>query len=272
MRIPFVSPFANTLPTHFSQFHRIFNTMSNSPNSSTTESSTGCSRPPLAPINTNELENRRNGKKTSQATTTTPARETAAPYNAQQRSTRRTLRVDTGRNAQPTHWATPPNETTIRDTAINNLQSVYLRLQSERTKVLAERASYLCDAFGAFDIPPGQDLEDIDSFNLTHDRVYTSLQEHATRLDKHVASVQELIQQFEFAVKRGHLFDDFGYLRTNTYLHGPLFGLTSNQVAKERSYVSEFAPPSPTTVRRNLEPMSPSDMTEAQLARSRSQP
>ncbi|KAF9100748.1 hypothetical protein BGX30_009591, partial [Mortierella sp. GBA39] len=60
-------------------------------------------------------------------------------------------------------------------------------------------------------------------------------------------SVQELIQQFEFAVKRGHLFDNFGYLRTNNYAHGPLVGLMANQVMKERSFISEFAPPSPTT-------------------------
>ena len=160
----------------------------------------------------------------------------------------------------------PPNESEIRDTALNNLQSVYLRLQSEKTVVLAQQASYLCDAFGAFDTPFGQDLEDIDGFNLSHDREYTSLQERAIRLDRHIASVQTLIQQFEFAVKRGHLFDGLGYLRTNNYAHGPLVGLMTNQVVKERTFISEFAPPSPATVRRNLEPMSPSDMTEEQLA------
>ncbi|KAF9540078.1 hypothetical protein EC957_004675 [Mortierella hygrophila] len=122
----------------------------------------------------------------------------------------------------------PPNETEIWDAALNNLQSVYLRLQSERTVVLAKRASYLCDAFGAFDIPLGQDLDDFDSFNLMHDRVFTSLQEHFIRLNKHIASVQELIQQFEFAVKRSHLFDDFGYLRINNCAHGPLVGLMIN--------------------------------------------
>ncbi|KAF9120176.1 hypothetical protein BG015_006133, partial [Linnemannia schmuckeri] len=198
--------------------------MSKSSHSSPAESSAGPSRPPLAPINTGDIENRRNGRAPAQATiittptaASTPTRAAAAPYNPQQRSTRRTLRVDLGRTAQPMQWTMPPNEAEIRNTALNNLQSVYLRLQSERTIVLAKRASYLCDAFGAFDIPLGQDLEDIDSFNLMHDRVYTSLQEHAARLDKHIASVQELIQQFEFAVKRGHLFDDFGYLKTNNY-------------------------------------------------------
>ena len=176
------------------------------------------------------------------------------------------LRVDLERTAQPTQWAMPPSESEIRDTALNNLQSVYLRLQSERTVVLAKRASYLCDAFGAFDTPLGQDLEDIDSFNLMHDRVYTSLQEHAIRLDKHIASVQALIQQFEFAVNRGHPFEGFGYLRTNNYTHGPLVGLMTNQVARERSFILEHAPPSPATVGRNIEPLSPSEMTEQQIA------
>ncbi|KAG9062271.1 hypothetical protein KI688_006603 [Linnemannia hyalina] len=248
--------------------------MSKSSHSSPAESSTSPSRPPLAPINIGDIENRRNGRASTEATrTTTPpaaasptVRAAAAPYNAQQRLTRRTLRVDLERHAKPTQWTMPTDESEIRNTALNNLQSVYLRLQSERTAVLAQRASYLCDAFGAFDIPLGQDLEDIDNFNLMHDRVYTSLLEHALRLDKHIASVQELIQQFEFAVKRGHLFDDYGYLRTNNYTHGPLVGLMTNQVAREKSFISQFAPPSPRTVRRNLELMSPSDMTEEQLA------
>ncbi|KAF9536172.1 hypothetical protein EC957_012304 [Mortierella hygrophila] len=174
--------------------------MSKSSHTSPAESSTGPSRPPLVPINIGESENRRNGREPSQATTTTPAaatRAAAAPYNVQERSTRRTLRVDVGRTAQPAQWAMPSDETEIRNTAINN------------------------------------DLEDIESSNPTHDRVFTSLQEHTARLDRHIASVLELIQQFEFSVKCGRLFDDFGYLRTNIYTHGPLVGLMTYSTPKK---------------------------------------
>ncbi|KAK5822307.1 hypothetical protein F5H01DRAFT_363537 [Linnemannia elongata] len=244
--------------------------MSNSHCSSTTESSTSGSRPPLAPINTNELENRRHGKRTSQATTTTsaaaatPARATAAPYEPLQRQ-RRTLRIDTTRATRPLQWMAPPNEAEIRRTTTNNLQSLYLQLQSERTVVLAKQASYLCDAFGIFDIPAGQDLDNIDQFNLPHDHQYTSLQEHAKRLEKHIAMVLEMIQQFEFTVRRSQLFDQLGYLKTNNYTHGPLFGLSNSELVRERAYVTNNAPPSPATVRRNTDPISPSDLTQEQL-------
>lgn len=275
MRKPIFFSIHKTNLQQSSQSSHLVTTMSKSSHSSPAESSTSPSRIPLAPIITNDAENRRNGRAPAQATTTTTpavapttARTAAAHYSAQQRLARRTLRVDLERTAQSTQWTMPSNESEIRNTALNNLQSVYLRLQSERTVVLAKQASYLCDAFGAFDIPLEQELEDINRFNLAHDRVYTSLQEHAVRLDKHITSVQALIQQFEFALKRGHLFDDFGYLRTNNYTHGPLVGLTNNQIAREKSFISEFSPPSPATARRNLEPMSPSDMTEQQLAYS----